>query len=131
MKIVFPEQTRCPGSEYANGFLWLSLLRVEKQKAMFNILDQNGLTKRKIKNSMCGEVRSTKFFQNLKELIKTRLVMYFSTQMDEMPMKKTRITDLFNIQGSKSPSGGNQVDGLPPAPVGTTRKYFNIIVKVL
>ena len=72
---------------------------------------------------MCGEVRSTKFFQNLKELTKTRQVMYFSTQTDEMPMRTTRITDLFNIQeGSKSPSGGNQVDGLPPAPVQSRRK---------
>ena len=76
----------------------------------------------KIKNSQCGEVRSKKFFQNLKELIKTRLVMYFSTQTDEMPMRTTRITDLFNIQeGSKSPSGENQVDGLPPAPVNRWR----------
>ena len=43
---------------------------------------------------MCGEVRSTKFFQNLKELIKTRLVIYFSSQTDKILMRMTRITDL-------------------------------------
>ena len=98
---------------------WFSLaitFKVPILAAKVNIFDQKSFTISKIKNSMCGEVRSTKFFQNLKELIKTRLVMYFSTQTDEMPMRTTRITDLFNIQeGSKSPSGGNQVDGLPSA----------------
>ena len=74
----------------------------------------------KIKNSQCGEVRSKKFFQILKKLIKTHPVMYFLSQTDEMSMRTTRITDLFNIQeGSKSPSGGSQVDGLPPAPVSS------------
>ena len=72
----------------------------------------------KIKNSQYGEVRSKKLFQILKELTKTRPMIYFSSQTDNMTLRNIRITDLFNIQeGSKSPSGGNQVDGLPPAPV--------------
>ena len=83
---------------------------------MFDILDQKWFMTSKIKNSQCGEVRSKKFFQIIKKLIKTRPVMYFSSQTDKMSKKTTRITDLFNIQeGSTSPSGGNQVDGLPPA----------------
>ena len=83
---------------------------------MFKILDQKWFISSKIKNSQCGEVRSKKFFQILKKLIKTRPVMYFSSQTNNMPSRTTRITDLFNIQeGSKSPSGGNQVDGLPSA----------------
>ena len=95
-----------------------SLLRVEKQASLFDILDQKWFMSSKIKNSQRGEVRSKEFFQIMKELIKTRPVMYFSSQTDNMSSRKIRITDLFNIQeGSKSPPGGNQVEGLPPAPV--------------
>ena len=116
MKIFFPEQTRCPESEYAIRFLWLLLLRVEKYNSMFDIFDQKWFMTSKIKNSQYGEVRSKKFFQILKELTKTRPMIYFSSQTDNMSSRKIRITDLFNIQeGSKSPPGGNQVDGLPPA----------------
>ena len=92
MKIVFPEQTRCPGSEYAVGFLWLSLLRVEKQKSMFDILDQKWFLSSKIKNSQCGEVRPKKFFQIPKELIKTLPMTYFLSQTDNMSLIMTRMT---------------------------------------
>ena len=51
----------------------------------------------KIKNSQCGEVRSKKFFQILKELTKTRPMIYFSSQTDNRSLRKTRITNLFNI----------------------------------
>ena len=96
------------------GSVYIQYNTLKKESASHPSL----LAKESVTGYKCGEVRSKKFFQNLKELIKTRLVMYFSTQTDEMPMRTTRITDLFNIQeGSKSPSGGNQVDGLPPAPV--------------
>ena len=86
------------------------------EKKRSNIFDQKIYILSNSKNSKCGEIRSKKFFQIPKKLIKTHPVMYFSSQTDEMSMRTTRITDLFNIQeGSKSPSGGNQVDGLPPA----------------
>ena len=98
MKIVFPGSFRCPGLEYAIRLLWLSLLRVEKQEPMFDILDQKWFMTSKIKNSQCGEVRSKKFFQILKELIKTRPMIYFSSQTDNMSTRTTRITDLFNIK---------------------------------
>ena len=69
----------------------------EGRKA-FDILDQKWFMSSKIKNSQCGEVRSKKFFQILKKFIKTRPVMYFSSQTDNMSMRTTRITNLFNIQ---------------------------------
>ena len=60
------------------------------------ILDQKWLMSSKTKNSQCGEVRSKKFFQILKKLIKTRPVMYFSPQTDNTSMRTTRITDFQN-----------------------------------
>ena len=90
------------------------------RKAGFKVqyFDQKSYKSSNVKNSQCGKVRSKKFFQILKELTKTRPMIYFSSQTDNMSTRTTRITDLFNIQeGSKSPSGGSQVDGLPPAPI--------------
>ena len=55
----------------------------------------------KIKNSKYGEVRSKKFFQILKEIIKTRPVMYFLSQLDNIPMRTTIITDVFNMQKAR------------------------------
>lgn len=117
MKIVFPGSFRCLGIESAIRLLWLSLLRVEKYNAIFNILVRKMFLTSKIKNSQCGEVRLNKFFQIMKELIKIRLMRYFSSQTDEMLSRTIRISDIRSTfeESSTSPPGGNQVDGLPPA----------------
>ena len=81
-------------------YLFALAITFEGRKAWYNVqhFNQKWFMTSKIKNSQCGEVRSKKFFQIRKKLIKTRPVMYFSSQTDNMSIRTTRITDLFNIQ---------------------------------
>ena len=79
---------------------WFSLaitFKVPILNFTVDILDQKWFMTSKIKNSQCGEVRSKKFFQILKELIKTRPMIFFSLQTDNMSTRTIRITDIFDI----------------------------------
>ena len=78
---------------------WFSLaITFEGRKAYFKVrhFGPKMVYESKIKNSQRGEVRSKKFFQILKELIKTRPMICFSLQTDNMSTRTIRITDIFN-----------------------------------